>query len=114
MPFPAILFTGINFLTSVIVGLRPPTNEFAASGPGGEVVGGVEELQSRGVSGAIPPVVLRGARRPHVSDASLAEGVTAEEVGWQPLCHTLPLQLVLLLSSWTDSAYPLSLGLQPL
>ena len=46
------------------------------------------------MSGAIPPVVLRGARRPHVRDASLAEGVTAEEVGWQPLCHTLPLQLV--------------------
>ena len=44
--------------------------------------------------GPIAPVILRGSCRPHVGDAFLSEGVTAEEVGWQPLCHALSLELV--------------------
>jgi hypothetical protein len=33
VPLPAVLFTGISFLTSTMVGPLPPVNEFAASGP---------------------------------------------------------------------------------
>ena len=33
VPLPAVLFTGISFLTSTMVGLLPPASEFAANGP---------------------------------------------------------------------------------